>query len=414
MVIDLQEGRIRVNEKDLALKLTALIAQSELGDFVGTRPNSPTDASSPLSNSLSSLFLHYRKWLPFSLLECKDASSTSNAHATNDHSSSNCFPNRTNTTTTTSTSTSTSTTVTAHFSPLTSRKNSSPAVVASGSDDHRHTSTSESRGQCNRSRRKHNSGHSDHGGDGALSSSEEGESEYFSYSAPSSPYESLLLMSTSPPTSWSNLGAGRCLNLDVSSGQQQTINSSFDNELPAICDSVARIHRTLKGMKQPHAKYLFLKEVSNLDDFGVEYFQVKANINDHNFDHCYYKLGIGPRGVTIEAVATNAQTSHGSNNPVIALAVASVDIESSQSSAILADQPSRTHLNSAITQLPSPPGVNLPVPHNSFSSKTRFVYTFTCCDGCLLICRAHSMKKSSSFPKFVASSSLPYVFVCFA
>lgn len=365
LVIDFQDGRIRVTDKDLALKLTALIAQSEHGDYAGSRPNSPTDPSSPLSNSLSSLLLHYRKWLPFSLFESKDLSTSNNAHATNDNSSSN-FSNRTG--------------VNSHFSPLTSRKHSSPAtVVASGSDDHR--ATNESPGQCNRSRRKHASGHSDHGGDGGISSSEEGESESaFSFSAPSSPYESLLLMSTSPLASRSSLAAARSFSLDTAS-TAQVLNSSYDEELPIICDSVARIHRTLKGMKQSHAKYLFLKEVSNLDDFGVEYFQVKSNItNDHSSDHCLYKLGIGPKGVTIEA-ANNQNSSGNTNNPVIALAVASVDLESSHSSPILTEPTARTNLNSAITQLPSPPGVNLPVPQNAFSSKTRLVSSFfsSCC-----------------------------------
>lgn len=350
-----------MNDRDLAFRLTALIAQIELGDFMVTtnRPDSPTETSCQSSNlSLSSLLLHYRKWLPFSLLDCS-ASSTTNAHSNLEISSvsGNCC-NR----------------FVTHSSPIPSRKNSSPAAVASCSN--RRSSTESSEDHCSgRSRRKHHSGDCDHGADGALSSEGEGDSESpFSFSAPSSPYESLLLMSTSPPTSYSNIGAGRSCSLDVASSTQ-ILTSTFDNEMPLLCDSVGRIHRTMRGMKQMHAKYLFLKEVSNLEDFGVEYFSVKANSNDHSLDHTCFKLGIGPRGVKIEAINNGNTVNTSSNNPFIALSVCTVDFEAPQSTAILTDQQSRTQLTHSLSH-PTSQGINMSVPHSVLASKTRYAHVY--------------------------------------
>lgn len=67
------------------------------------------------------------------------------------------------------------------------------------------------------------------------------------------------------------------------------------SEVSEICLLVREHHVSLKGMKKSHAKYLFLKEMSLLEDYGLEKFSVKTiSGNDELLE-----LGVGPKGVSI-------------------------------------------------------------------------------------------------------------------
>ncbi|CAG2117768.1 unnamed protein product [Medioppia subpectinata] len=176
IVQDLQEGRLRVNDKQLAIKLVALIAQSETGD---------------LDSEVTSALLSYRKWIPLSILENEDLCS-------------------------------------------------SPTPQRTGK------------------RRKHHSGSS-----GPEMGSENEES-----------------FSDVESNSW------------TTSSLNHIFNSS---EFSCLTNSIIHYHQKLESTKPTHAKYLFLQEVANLEDIGVEYFFVKLN----NSTEDPYKIGVGPKGVTI-------------------------------------------------------------------------------------------------------------------
>lgn len=181
---DLQEGRLRVNDKQLAVKLSALVAQSEIGDYD--------------SQVVTSALLSYRKWIPISILE--------NELMAN--------------------------------SPTMQRKEK---------------------------RRKHHSGSSE----------------------PDISSENEEMMNDIELNScWTMSSITHVLN-----------NSDFSS----LTNSVIQFHQKLEGTKPTHAKYLFLQEVANLDDIGVEYFYVKLN----NSTEDPYRIGVGPKGVTITHEESN-------------------------------------------------------------------------------------------------------------
>ena len=183
IVQDLQEGRLRVNNRQLAIKLVALIAQSEIGDLS--------------QDMVTSALISYRKWIPLSILESEQTCS-------------------------------------------------SPTMQRKGK------------------RRKHHSGSS---GPELGSDSEEPFTD--------NDYNSLTINS---------------LNTMV-----------IGSELSNLTNSILQCHYKLIGTKAPHAQYLFLQEVANLEDIGVEYFSVKMN----NGSEDPYKIGVGPKGVTIICEQTN-------------------------------------------------------------------------------------------------------------
>lgn len=192
MVQDIQEGRLRIDDKSLAIKLTALTAQSELGDLDS-------------SNQYSAALLAYPKWLPVSLL---GLSSLDNSI-------------------------------------------SSPPITRRGK------------------RRKHHSGASE-----PESSSECEE--------PSSPF--------------SDLGPSLINSVHMAPGEgSEDLRIEEDPELSQTCNLVMQFHRKLNGLKQSSARYLFLREVSNMDNFGVEYFGVRSNSSPEEI----YWLGVGPKGVIV-------------------------------------------------------------------------------------------------------------------
>ncbi|CAG2175633.1 unnamed protein product [Oppiella nova] len=182
IVQDLQEGRLRVTDRQLAIKLVALIAQSETGDF---------------DSEVTSALLSYRKWIPLSILETEVLCS-------------------------------------------------SPTLQRKGK------------------RRKHHSGSS-----GPEISSENEES-----------------FSDMESNSW------------TTTSLNQVFNST---EFSSLTNSIIQYHQKLESTKPMHAKYLFLQEVANLEDIGVEYFFVKLNNNSED----PYKIGVGPKGVTIVCELTN-------------------------------------------------------------------------------------------------------------
>jgi len=181
---DLQDGRLRVSDRQLAIKLSALIAQSEIGDF------DPQVVTSAL--------LSYRKWIPLSILESE-------------------------------------------------LMGTSPTMQRKGK------------------RRKHHSGSSE----------------------PDISSENEELASDGESSSCWTMSA-----------INQVMNSS---DFSSLTNSVIQCHQKLEGTKPTHAKYLFLQEVANLDDVGVEYFYVKFN----NSSEDPYRIGVGPKGVTITSEESN-------------------------------------------------------------------------------------------------------------
>lgn len=201
LVRDLRDGKLRVPDCNVALRLTALVAQSELGNL---------DA---LPDQAATALLAYPKWLPGCLFEsCLEASEVA--------------------------------------SPLFARKGK---------------------------RRKHHSGASE-----PDTSSETEE--------PPSPceHDGQRDFAPSPPPM---LPCERCGN---------------DKELPQLCSAVMQIHKELCNMKPAAARYLFLKEVSNLDDFGVEYFAVRSNSGPEEL----FRLGVGPKGVTVALYEDPTKLKH--------------------------------------------------------------------------------------------------------
>lgn len=204
LVSDVRDGRIRVSDRDLLLKLISLIAQSELQDWD--------------SHSATSLKLAYRKWLPVPT----DASS----------------------------------------------QYESPGVGASSS-------------RVRDRRRKHSSGPSSHSDQ--ETEEEDASSHVLSSSAPS------------PPPSVPHNHNNCCSD---SSDHEMETSSSNSQEGDALCEAVMQQHKQLKGIRSCTAKYLFVKEVSDLQDFGVEYFSVRRNSTDELF-----RLGVGPKGVSVSPVS---------------------------------------------------------------------------------------------------------------
>lgn len=83
----------------------------------------------------------------------------------------------------------------------------------------------------------------------------------------------------------------------ISCLNQMAISCDFSN----LTNSILHYHQKLENTKPTHAQYLFLQEVSNLEDIGVEYFSVKLNSSSED----PYKIGVGPKGVTIICEQTN-------------------------------------------------------------------------------------------------------------
>lgn len=82
---------------------------------------------------------------------------------------------------------------------------------------------------------------------------------------------------------------------------------ALDKELPQRLGAmVMQFHKELKDVKPQAARYLFLKEVSNLDDFGVDYFVVRSNACPEE----QYYLGIGPKGVTVTSYEEPSDVKH--------------------------------------------------------------------------------------------------------
>lgn len=80
-----------------------------------------------------------------------------------------------------------------------------------------------------------------------------------------------------------------------------------DKDLPQrLGSAVMQVHKELKDVKPSAARYLFLKEVSNLEDFGVDYFIVKSNSSPEEL----FYLGIGPKGVTVTSHEDALKVKH--------------------------------------------------------------------------------------------------------
>lgn len=123
-------------------------------------------------------------------------------------------------------------------------------------------------------RRKHSSGPSSHSDQ---ETEEEDVSPALSSSAPSPPP-----LAPVPHNSSSD------------SSDHEMESSSYSQERETLCEGVMQLHKQLKGIRSCTAKYLFVKEVSDLRDFGVEYFSVRRNSTDESF-----RLGVGPKGVSV-------------------------------------------------------------------------------------------------------------------
>lgn len=63
--------------------------------------------------------------------------------------------------------------------------------------------------------------------------------------------------------------------------------------LSLICQNVMKEHSQLKGMKINTAVYQFLKQTSELEDFGMEQYFVKNRLGET------LRLGVGPVGILI-------------------------------------------------------------------------------------------------------------------
>ena len=245
LVTDLQEGRLRVKSRDVALKMTALVAQSELGDV----DTSHEDTSG--SDAKTATLLSYRKWLPFSLIEMVSGTegiATERLADQDKRKGSDLMNSK------------------SKRKQQFSRKSSDESVDEGSSNP---STPLESQPQ--------------------LSSTLQMTLE------PGSPIE---LMSTSPPTSLLFL-------------QEKSVYLDSDNELPILCDSVYSLHQKLKGMKASKAKYLFLKEVSKLEDFGLENFPVRMSDTPEE----PLMLGVGPKGVYLIACPKDCLIDHQEEEP---------------------------------------------------------------------------------------------------
>ena len=74
-------------------------------------------------------------------------------------------------------------------------------------------------------------------------------------------------------------------------------------EIANLAQMVLQQHLKLEGTRPNHAKYLFLQEIANIEDFGVEYFYVKSNTSSEEA----FRIGVGPKGVTITKEETHEQ-----------------------------------------------------------------------------------------------------------
>ena len=193
LISDLREGKIRISDRDLLIKLISLIAQADLLDYD--------------SHSVTALHLAYRKWLP--------------------------MPNDT---------------------------------LRNESMESRFRSLRKSR------RRKHLSGPSSASDQ---DTEEEDSAAILSSSAPSYP----------PPV---------LHNAASDHSDHEMESAASDQETAAVCEGVMQLHKQLKGIKSCTAKYLLLKEISDLQDYGVEYFSVRRNTSDE-----LLRLGVGPKGVIV-------------------------------------------------------------------------------------------------------------------
>jgi hypothetical protein len=68
------------------------------------------------------------------------------------------------------------------------------------------------------------------------------------------------------------------------------------NDASQICEAVRQQHLHLSGMKQSQARYTVLKEISIMEDYGLEKFNVKS-LSPGNEE--LLRLGVGPKGVSI-------------------------------------------------------------------------------------------------------------------
>lgn len=214
---DVQEGRLRVPDKDIALRLSALVAQAELGDF-----------SSIGENSIA--LLSYPKWLPYSLQEANGD------------------------------------TMTIIGSPLATRKEK---------------------------RRKHHSGASE-----PETSSSESEDLASSPSCEQHDFGNRRsIPSPVPMLPGLLLPCDNCISTTGFNIKELQLQHS---------KTVMLLHKELKDLKQSNARYLFLKQVSDLEDFGVEYFVVRSNSGPEEL----FYLGVGPKGVTVTAYEDNTKVNH--------------------------------------------------------------------------------------------------------
>lgn len=72
------------------------------------------------------------------------------------------------------------------------------------------------------------------------------------------------------------------------------LGASDDSKAQEFSHMIAMHHRDVKGMKQVTAEYWLLKEVSYLDDFGLEIFHTKTSSGSPGAS-----IGVGPHGLTV-------------------------------------------------------------------------------------------------------------------
>ncbi|PSN51645.1 hypothetical protein C0J52_09439 [Blattella germanica] len=77
--------------------------------------------------------------------------------------------------------------------------------------------------------------------------------------------------------------------------QGSQLGAGEDSKPPDFLNRVAVEHKELKGMKASTAEYWLLKEASNLDSFGEEFFHSKPSA-EGNVATC---LGVGPHGISL-------------------------------------------------------------------------------------------------------------------
>lgn len=71
--------------------------------------------------------------------------------------------------------------------------------------------------------------------------------------------------------------------------------------LTLICQNVMKEHALLKGMKTSTAVYQFLKQTSELEDFGMEQYFVKNRLGET------LRIGVGPTGILIHDLGLQLQ-----------------------------------------------------------------------------------------------------------